>query len=403
MPFWIRSLSVNSDYLSVSALNRLLKAKFEADDDLHNLFVEGEISSWKTYPNATYFDLKDATSVLSCILWGTSSLYLPFEPKIGDEVLVRGDLSVYPPRGRYSLMCNSIQLAGVGKELLALEALKKKLQAEGLFAESRKRSIVRFPRAIGIIVGKGSAAEADLLKNLNRRWPLADLYFFPSLVQGKEAPKDLLRALSLAQSYPLDTLIIARGGGSNEDLSAFNDEALVRSIASSRIPTISAVGHESDTTLVDYVSDLRVSTPTGAAEAATPNVSDVIVTILDEEARLHNALNGQLRHLQEKLALLSGRPFFKNPAAPYEEKEEEVEDLSHRLSLAMSRNIETKRAAVEADSLRLRALNPEKVLSRGYSITRNHSGKVISSTKDVHSGEEVETKLKDGIIQSIVK
>ena len=232
-------------------------------------------------------------------------------------------------------MCNSIQLAGVGKELLALEALKKKLQAEGLFAESRKRSIVRFPRAIGIIVGKGSAAEADLLKNLNRRWPLADLYFFPSLVQGKEAPKDLLRALSLAQSYPLDTLIIARGGGSNEDLSAFNDEALVRSIASSRIPTISAVGHESDTTLVDYVSDLRVSTPTGAAEAATPNVSDVIVTILDEEARLHNALNGQLRHLQEKLALLSGRPFFKNPAAPYEEKEEEVEDLSHRLSLAM--------------------------------------------------------------------
>lgn len=394
---------MNSDYLSVSALNRLLKAKFEADDDLHNLFVEGEISSWKTYPNATYFDLKDATSVLSCILWGTSSLYLPFEPKIGDEVLVRGDLSVYPPRGRYSLMCNSIQLAGVGKELLALEALKKKLQAEGLFAESRKRSIVRFPRAIGIIVGKGSAAEADLLKNLNRRWPLADLYFFPSLVQGKEAPKDLLRALSLAQSYPLDTLIIARGGGSNEDLSAFNDEALVRSIASSRIPTISAVGHESDTTLVDYVSDLRVSTPTGAAEAATPNVSDVIVTILDEEARLHNALNGQLRHLQEKLALLSGRPFFKNPAAPYEEKEEEVEDLSHRLSLAMSRNIETKRAAVEADSLRLRALNPEKVLSRGYSITRNHSGKVISSTKDVHSGEEVETKLKDGIIQSIVK
>lgn len=403
MPSWIRSSSVNSDYLSVSELNRLLKAKFEADDDLHNLFVEGEISSWKAYPNATYFDLKDDKSVLSCILWGTASLYLPFEPKLGDEVLVRGDLSVYPPRGRYSLMCTSIQLAGLGKELLALEALKKKLQSEGLFEESRKRPIIKFPHAIGIIVGKGSAAEADLLKNLNRRWPLADLYFFPSLVQGKEAPKDLLRALTLAESYPLDTLIIARGGGSNEDLSAFNDEAFVRALAFSQIPTISAVGHESDTTLVDYVSDLRVSTPTGAAEAATPNVADVIATILDDETRLANALGSQVHHLGEKLVLLSSRPFFKNPAAPYQQKEEDIEDLRHRLSLAMTRTIEGKRSVVDADSLRLRALNPEKVLSRGYSITRNPQGKVVSSTQDVQSGEELETKLKDGIIHSVVK
>lgn len=406
MPFWTRSLPVNnpvSSYLSVSELNTLLKVKFENDDDLHGLYVEGEISSWKSYPNATYFDLKDEKSVLSCILWGTASLYLPFEPKIGDLVLVRGDLSVYPPRGRYSLMCSSIELAGLGKELLALEALKKKLQAEGLFDESRKRPIPKFPHTIGIIVGKGSAAEADLLKNLNRRWPLSDLYFFPSLVQGKEAPKDLLRAFSLSQSYPLDTLIIARGGGSNEDLSAFNDETFVRAVARSSVPTISAVGHESDTTLIDYVSDLRVSTPTGAAEAATPNKIDILNGILQSGERLQNALLAESASLTTRLNALSSRPFFKNPAAPYNEKEKEVEDLSKRLYLAVYHSLSEQKDEVKSLKDHLKALNPESVLSRGYSLTKTKEGKILSSVKDVHSGEEIETKLKDGIIHSVAK
>lgn len=390
-------------YLSVTEINTLLKAKFEEDDDLHGLFIQGEISSWKSYPNATYFDLKDDKSVLSCILWGTASLYLPFEPKIGDLVLVRGDLSVYPPRGRYSLMCSSIELAGLGNQLLALEALKKKLQSEGLFDESRKRAIPKFPKAIGIIVGKGSAAEADLLKNLNRRWPISELYFFPSLVQGKEAPKDLLRALKLALSYPLDTLIIARGGGSNEDLSAFNDESFVRAVAFSPVPTISAVGHESDTTLIDYVSDLRVSTPTGAAEAATPNQIDVLNGILQEGERLQNALLAEMASLSTRLDALSNRPFFKNPAAPYDEKEKEVEELNKRLYLAISRSLDADKDEVKALKEHLRALNPESVLSRGYSLTRNKEGKILSSVKDVKSGEEIETKLKDGIIHSVAK
>jgi exodeoxyribonuclease VII large subunit len=390
-------------YLSVTEINTLLKAKFEEDDDLHGLFIQGEISSWKSYPNATYFDLKDDKSVLSCILWGTASLYLPFEPKIGDLVLVRGDLSVYPPRGRYSLMCSSIELAGLGNQLLALEALKKKLQSEGLFDESRKRAIPKFPKAIGIIVGKGSAAEADLLKNLNRRWPISELYFFPSLVQGKEAPKDLLRVLKLALSYPLDTLIIARGGGSNEDLSAFNDESFVRAVAFSPVPTISAVGHESDTTLIDYVSDLRVSTPTGAAEAATPNQIDVLNGILQEGERLQNALLAEMASLSTRLDALSNRPFFKNPAAPYDEKEKEVEELNKRLYLAISRSLDSDKDEVKALKEHLRALNPESVLSRGYSLTRNKEGKILSSVKDVKSGEEIETKLKDGIIHSVAK
>ena len=390
-------------YLSVTEINTLLKAKFEEDDDLHGLFIQGEISSWKSYPNATYFDLKDDKSVLSCILWGTASLYLPFEPKIGDLVLVRGDLSVYPPRGRYSLMCSSIELAGLGNQLLALEALKKKLQSEGLFDESRKRAIPKFPKAIGIIVGKGSAAKADLLKNLNRRWPISELYFFPSLVQGKEAPKDLLRALKLALSYPLDTLIIARGGGSNEDLSAFNDESFVRAVAFSPVPTISAVGHESDTTLIDYVSDLRVSTPTGAAEAATPNQIDVLNGILQEGERLQNALLAEMASLSTRLDALSNRPFFKNPAAPYDDKEKEVEELNKRLYLAISRSLDADKDEVKALKEHLRALNPESVLSRGYSLTRNKEGKILSSVKDVKSGEEIETKLKDGIIHSVAK
>lgn len=394
---------MDKGYLSVSELNNLLKAKIENDDDLRSLYVQGEISSWKSYPNATYFDLKDEKSTLSCILWSDAYLYLPFEPKIGDLVIARGNLSVYAPRGRYSLMCSSLELAGQGSQLLALEALKKKLTAEGLFDPSRKRPVPQFPKKIGIIVGKGSAAEADLLKNLQRRWPLSDLYFFPSLVQGKDAPKDLLRAYVLAQKYPLDVLIIARGGGSNEDLSAFNDETLVRAVASSKMPTISAVGHEVDTTLIDFVSDLRVSTPTGAAEAATPNQEDIIQGIIEEKERLDQALAHTLKLDEEEIKRLASRPFFLNPASVYAEKETEIEDLSKRLALALSHSLSLKEESLKAINGKLKALNPEGVLSRGYSITRGKNGKIIKETTELSKGEEIETQLKDGIIHSVVK
>jgi exodeoxyribonuclease VII large subunit len=390
-------------FLSVSETNRLLKAKFEGDDDLQHLTVKGEISSWKAYPSATYFDIKDDKSTLSCILWGSDYLYLAFEPKLGDEVLVSGNLDVYVPRGRYSLMASSIELYGQGSALLALEALKKKLQAEGLFAESRKRPLPAFPKKIGMIVGDGSAAEADLLKNLNRRWPLADLYVFPSLVQGKEAPKDLLRAFNLSQSYPLDVLIIARGGGSNEDLSAFNDEKLARAVAESKMPTISAIGHEIDFSIVDFVADKRVSTPTGAAEAATPDQQEIIQTLLDDEQRLSGAWLKLDSALNDKLSQLASRPFFKNPASVYQEQEKEILDLGNRLLSSTKHQNEMREQTLEALKGKLKALNPYGVLNRGYSLTSKADGSLVHSIQDVRPGDEVKTMLKDGIIHSKVE
>jgi exodeoxyribonuclease VII large subunit len=300
-------------------------------------------------------------------------------------------------------MCSSLSLYGQGSALLALEALKKKLQAEGLFDERRKRPLPAFPKKIGMIVGDGSAAEADLLKNLQRRWPLADLYVFPSLVQGKEAPKDLLRAFKLSQSFPLDVLIIARGGGSNEDLSAFNDEALARAVSQSKMPTISAIGHEIDFSIVDFVADKRVSTPTGAAEAATPDQQEIIQTLLDDGERLDNAWKKLDSSLQEKLGQLSSRPFFKNPVSIYQDKEKELQDLGNRLATSLRHQNEIRQQTIEAAKGKLKALNPYGVLSRGYSLTSKADGSLVHSVKDVKSGDEVKTQLKDGIIHSKVE
>lgn len=399
--YW--SVDKNASYLSISEVNGLLKAKFQNDDDLQELVVKGEISSWKPYSNATYFSLKDDKSTLSCILWRDSYLYLPFEPKLGDEVLATGSLDVYVPRGQYSLLCHKIELFGQGNALLALEALKKKLQSEGLFDESRKRPIPSFPKAIGIIVGEHSAAEADLLKNLQRRWPLSDLYFFPSLVQGKEAPKDLLRAFKASQRYPLDVLIIARGGGSSEDLSAFNDEAFARAVSGSKMPTISAIGHEIDFSIVDFIADKRVSTPTGAAEAATPDQNEIQQTLLEDEARLQTAWDKERQRLLEAIHYSSERPFFKNPASMYRQKILDVEDSGVRLRHALDQTLLLKREQIKALDGKLQALSPDGVLKRGYAITESSKGKIVKSVKDVEPGEEIKTRLKDGIILSKVE
>ena len=203
-------------YFSVTALNTLIKSKIDGDEELHNVYVKGEISNWKSYNSGFFFDLVDEKkSVIPCILWSDNYLYLPFEPKNGDEVIALGSVSVYVGRGRYNFTVKTLEKFGQGAALLALEALKKKLQAEGLFDISHKKPIPEFPKSIGLIVGDKSAAEADLIKNISRRWPLCEILVFPSLVQGKDAPKELLKALRRAETTEIDILIIARGGGSN--------------------------------------------------------------------------------------------------------------------------------------------------------------------------------------------
>jgi exodeoxyribonuclease VII large subunit len=393
----------NADYLSVTEFNNYVKGTLEGEPFLSHVCVRGEISSYKEYPSAVYFDIKDSKSVLSCMMWSDYAMRLTFQPKQGDDVLVEGRIGVYAPRGRYQLMASSISLFGAGAELLKLQELKKKLEREGLFDASRKKPIPAFPSKIGMIVGDGSAAEADLLRNMWRRWPLADLYVFPSLVQGKEAPNSLRKALSLAEGYPLDVLIIARGGGSNEDLSAFNDEKLVREVAACPIPTISAVGHEIDFTLVDFAADCRVSTPTGAAERATPLVDDILQSLDEAKGSLDYAMNGKIKTLSDKLASLSSRPFFADPTRIYDRSLEKVGNLKIRLDSRMASILSIDKEKVAGLSNHLRALDPKGVLKRGYSITRTPGGKVIVSKSDVAVGDTLLTNVSDGIIESKVQ
>ena len=390
-------------YFSVTALNTLIKSKIDGDEELHNVYVKGEISNWKSYNSGFFFDLVDEKkSVSPCILWGDNYLYLPFEPKNGDEVIALGSVSVYVGRGRYNFTVKTLEKFGQGAALLALEALKKKLQAEGLFDVSHKKPIPEFPKSIGLIVGDKSAAEADLIKNISRRWPLCEILVFPSLVQGKEAPKELLKALRRAETTEIDILIIARGGGSNEDLSAFNDEALTRELYACTIPCISAVGHEIDTTLIDYVSDLRVSTPTGAAEAATPDQQEIRAILLGSEDALNTAMKNLLSKKRDQLNALSARPFFKNPSSNYAKAKEEVQQLSKRLEMSLGHLFEMSRNQVHSLSSRLDALNPRNVINRGYSMTTDERGNIVTSVKQIAEGDTLKSVLKDGTITSKV-
>ncbi len=390
------------DYLSVSETNELVKSVLEGTM-AYSLRVRGEISSFKRYPTAVYFDIKDEKSVLNCIMWDSAFANLSFQPKIGDLVDLVGRINVYVARGKYNFIARNMSPAGQGDALLRLEALKKKLAEEGLFDEARKRAIEPFPKKIGIICARGSAALSDLLKNISMRWPLADILFFPSLVQGEEAPSSLLKAFEKSQEYDLDTLIIARGGGSNEDLSAFNDEALIRAVATSKMPVISAVGHEIDVTLIDYVSDLRVSTPTGAAVAAAPNQDDIFASLVDYSARIEASTRRKIEQEENKLRLLSSRSFFLNPGDMYDPLLEKVDQLSKRLSLSLANSLEMSRREVDSLKNHLSAVNPYNVIARGYSIIENEEGKILKSAKEARIGEKLKTLMKDGIIISSVE
>ncbi len=390
------------NYLSVTETNELVKSVLEGTM-AYWLRIRGEISSFKVYPTATYFDIKDDRSILSCIMWNSSYANLSFHPKVGDLVDLEGRINVYVARGRYSFIAKTMLPAGQGDALLRLEQLKKKLASEGLFDESRKRPIPSFPKTIGIICARDSAALSDLIKNIGRRWPYADILFFPSLVQGSEAPSSLLKAFKRCQDYELDTLIIARGGGSNEDLSAFNDETLVRNVARSKMPVISAVGHEIDVTLIDYVSDLRVSTPTGAAEAATPNQEDIFAFIADSESRIFSSMKRMISGYEDKFRLLSSRSFFSRAEDLYEPFLKNINSLDERLDVSMKSFLSTKNEKVCSLGKHLFAISPYSILQRGYSIVKDENGEILKSTKALKKGQRLKTTLKDGIISSIVE
>lgn len=388
---------------SVSELSSLIKDSLDENPLLNSVLLRGEISNFRLYPSGhAYFSLKDSQAIISGVMWASHVSHLTFRPKDGDEVLAHGQVSAYPAQGKYQIYVDEMELFGQGAALLKLKELAKKLQAEGLFDESRKRPLPRFPQKIGIISAKGSAAIRDMEVNLLKRWPLIQIVAFPSLVQGPEAPKSLLASFALAQQEDLDVLIIGRGGGSSEDLGAFNDEKLVRALATSRCPTISAVGHEVDFTLTDYVCDKRVSTPTGAAVAAVPDQNEILQNLDGAENFLRTALKTRLESLRQELDSLKKRGYFANPAEIYERKLQDLENTKERFLLDISTQEKQRSQAVESTKMRLKALSPYGVLGRGYSIATDEKGQIFSSVKQVKPGTVLKNQLKDGIIVSTV-
>lgn len=388
---------------TITAVNKYIKQLFDNNFSLQNISLQGEVSNFKKYPSGhVYFTLKDEESTLKAVMFYDRAKYLDPSIKDGSKIIAKGRISTYIARGEYQFYVDTMELSGKGEQLLKLEMLKKKLKAEGLFDDSRKRKINLFPTTIGVISGKNSAAYADIRRNILRRYPIVDVILFPTLVQGKEAPKDLLRALKEAKNAKIDTLIIGRGGGSSEDLDAFNDEELVREAAKFPVPIISAVGHEVDFTLIDYVADARASTPTGAAELATIDKRELYQALDNYREELNSSLKKKLERYNEKLSYLKKYPFFKNPKSIYENKISDLEKTKSRLNLCITNVINLKKETLKYKKNYLKSLSIDNVLKRGYSISQNQFGKVIKSTKDVKQNDEIITLMHDGKIISKV-
>ena len=370
----------NRPVLTVSDINQYIKALLNKDENLKFIYVKGEISNFKMASNGHfYFSLKDDKAMISAMMFYSYAAKNTFVPENGQEVVVFGSIDAYPGRGTYQIIVYSMQEVGAGQALLELEKLKKKLKEEGLFDESRKRPINLYPKAIGVITAPNSAAIKDILFNLKRRYPIADIYVFYSAVQGDNAAKELLNAFNIAQTYPLDTLLIGRGGGSSEDLSAFNDETLVRALASSKMPIIACVGHEIDSTLVDFVADKRASTPTGAAELATIDQREILEHLSFSVQEMEESIRGMVDDLKDELSSYK-------------------EDLNQSI-LNMLRQ---EKQLLEHKKATLDALNPENVLLRGYTLTVDENGYPVKINNS-KPGDTIKTIFKDGSLTSEVK
>lgn len=389
-------------YLTIKEINTAIKTHIEDGATFRQVILKGEVSNFRQYPKALYFSLKDQEAKISAVffLYGAYPKYLP---KDGDEVLVTGAISVYVKDGSYQINAKQIELFGLGDQLLALQKLKEKLLKEGLFDAIKKRPLPKYPSVVGIIAGRDSAALKDLTTNLHRRYPLAQLIFFPSLVQGLLAPKDLIRTLNLAYQTPLDVLIIARGGGAEEDLSAFNDESLVRKVALCPIPTIAAIGHEINLSLVDLVADKRVSTPTGAAELAVPNQQDIYQDLHTSLERAQQAMQTRIELLKKQLYAFQERPVLVTPLAMYTLQKENLKNYQNRLQQAIKTLLQSNQAKANQFRASLNALSPYAVIDRGYALTTLANGDVVHSLKEVKVGDLITTQLKDGTFTSEVK
>ena len=416
---------MNDKYISVTQLTRYIKYKIDNDVNLNEVYLKGEISNFKAHSRGHYyFTLKDEGSRINAVMFSSQTRNVKFIPQDGMKVLVNGKISVYEANGGYQIYVNEMLEDGIGNLYIAFEQLKKKLQDEGLFNEEYKKPIPKIPSRIGVVTAPTGAAIKDIISTIKRRWPLAEIYLFPALVQGESAKEDIVRQIKRADEYNLDTLIVGRGGGSIEDLWAFNEEIVARAIFECKTPVISAVGHEIDFTIADFVADLRAPTPTGAAEMAVPQLADIAKYLNQVNIRLNNTISNQINQNKRKLIDLKNSNIFKNPIMIYQTKEMMFDNLLEKLKLNLINltNIKEKELIRLKNSYvlqkpyqlidqksnkylqllsKLETLSPLLTLQRGYTMTKK-DGKVVSSCKNLKKGDSIEVNFKDGKIDAEV-
>lgn len=390
--------------LSITQINEYIRTMMDGDRLLCGVAIRGEISNYKVYPSGHhYFTLKDDSAALKCVMFRGNAAKLRFRPDNGMQVVAMGKISVYPRDGAYQLYCTGLILDGVGDLYAAFEQLKTKLAAEGLFDPAHKKSIPQFPKTIGIVTSSAGAAVHDMLRILNKRFPLTKVRLLPVRVQGAEAPEEITAAIGYANHHKLaDLLIVGRGGGSIEDLWAFNDERVAYAIYRSQIPVISAVGHEPDVTISDFVADLRAATPSNAAELAVPD-QDALRQMLDTmSTAMATALQRQLKSSQQRLKMLSDSAALQSPQGYLEQRSKSVELLKNRMIAAQTAVLSRHNQCYLTLAAKLDALSPLKVLTRGYAMVQNKDSQVIRSVTQTSVGDAIRITLRDGTVNATV-
>lgn len=448
-------INCNGDYMndikyySITALNRAIKNMFDSKPELNRVYIKGEISNFKHHSRGHfYFTLKDENSRIAAVMFASYAKDIKFEPEDGMKVLVSGRVTVYEATGGYQIYVDEMALDGIGNLYLEYEKLKKKLQEEGLFNLEHKKPIPRFPKKIGIITAPTGAAIRDILSTIKRRYPLCETILFPALVQGVGAKESIVKQLTLAQEFDLDVIICGRGGGSIEDLWAFNEEIVARAIYNSKIPIISAVGHEIDFTIADFVADLRAPTPTGAAEMAVPNIVDLRILIEQYKIRLNENIKNIISFNQKRIDNIKNAYVIRNPMALYEVKEqkldafierinsyikqilndyylrlshvkesyilknplasyevhrERINSIRNNLNIIIQNKLNVFNHQYEIIINKLNLLNPLNVLSKGYSLVTDSNGKIIKEAKDLKKDDLISIKMYEGSVKAIVK
>lgn len=379
-------------------LNQYIKGRMDTDPILSKMLVRGELSNYKMYPSGHhYFSLKDSEGTVRCVMFRGSAAALRFRPENGMQVIAAGRVSVFPRDGQYQLYCDRLTPEGAGELAVAFEQLKKKLAAEGLFDPARKKPLPRFPQKIALVTSVAGAAVRDMIRILGVRYPLAEVILVPVLVQGEGAAQDIAAALDLVNENRLsDIIITGRGGGSMEDLWAFNEECVARAISRSQIPVISAVGHEPDVTIADFVADVRASTPSNAAELAVPDQNDLYTRLGSVQEYLRKTAAGMLGAHRQRLTFLAQNPALQNPERYFEGKRLLLDYQSQALTHALEQYVNQRRERLGRLAASLEAMSPLKVLGRGYTIAQTTQGQVVASVRQLVPGDLVHLKWSDG-------